>query len=120
MKARKDSNVRIKISRGGMRSARQSLLTALREPLANAVEVSKALTPVDTSSLQESVAGMAVSIDKAIVLQITAGGEDYRGQVMTSTGRLGNLVDYAIEQEAIHGFLEIGLATLATAIDNRL
>lgn len=112
--------MQIKINRGGMRSARQSLLVALKEPLADAVEVSKSLTPIDTSSLQESIAGIAVGIDKAIVLQITAGGQDYRGQVMTSTGRLGNLVDYAREQEAIHGFLEIGLATLATEINNRL
>lgn len=103
--------MQIKINSVAIAKARRQLAYDLEGNLSEAVEVSKILAPVDTSSLQESIAGAIFIQNDLIKLRIKAGGEDYRGQLL-STGQTGNLVDYAAEQEAIHGFLEAGLARL--------
>jgi hypothetical protein len=71
-----------------------------------AEEVAKSLAPVDTSSLQTSIrSGVQISNAK-IIGRLAAGGEDYSDTYFASTGEMGNYVDYAAEQEAIHGFME--------------
>lgn len=101
----------IKINKAAINQARQQLAIDLVPVVANGTEVAKGLAPVDTSSLQESIRTEIRVEGNKIVIDLVAGGVDYSGQVMASTGEIGNVVDYAADQEAIHGFLSLGAAT---------
>lgn len=102
----------LSINDSAVAAARRRVASDLWGVVSGAAEVSRASTPVDTSSLRESIQPSIYIDGSKIHLIISAGGEDYSDQVMPTTGQIGNAVDYAIYQEAIHGFLELGLAAI--------
>lgn len=106
----------ITINQKTLLAAKSSLAVSLTPKIREAREVARATAPVDTSSLQESIRSEVAVTSAAIVIDLIAGGVDYSGQIMSSTGELGNVVDYAAEQEAIHGFLAHAQATLVSGL----
>jgi hypothetical protein len=76
--------------------------------------------PVDTSSLQESIYNEPAEIDGFIIkASLTAGGVDFRGKIM-STGQEGNYVNYAAEQEQIHGFMAGAVPAIIEKLRGRI
>ena len=76
-------------------------LMRILDPAMEVGEVNaRSIAPVDTGSYRQSIYS-EVSHDGAVVRgELTAGGEDYSGSIIASTGREGKAVDYASEVEA--------------------
>jgi hypothetical protein len=74
--------------------------------------------PVDTSSLQESIRVAIDKTDTQIIGQLIAGGVDFSGTTMKS-GKPGNYVDYAKDQNDIHQFMEAGGSVIKMVIKSR-
>jgi hypothetical protein len=79
--------------------------------------MAKQNTPIDTSSLRESIRVSEVIIDgDRVSARLIAGGLDFTHTYFRETGKRGNVVDYAIDQEIIHNFLGGSIATIVDAI----
>jgi hypothetical protein len=79
--------------------------------------VARENVPIDTSSLRESIRMGEIEINGDIVsTQLVAGGEDYTDQIMSLTGKRGNIVDYAIDQEIKTGFLSSAIPAIIESL----
>jgi hypothetical protein len=97
--------MQIIINQKGLELFHQELAAKLDEAMLAGVIFAQGNCPIDTSSLQESIhATPSVISTNRIHAQLVAGGEDFTGKLMR-TGKLGKYVDYAGNQEAVHGFL---------------
>lgn len=98
------------------------VVDATNEAITETVKLIQDTAPVDTSSLKtdtnpfyiESVDGKSYS--KVYSGEIVVGGGDFRGQTMPETGKLGNLVDYAIYQEIKHLYIQDAVNLLPSLI----
>jgi hypothetical protein len=94
-----------------------NLEAKLMRRLASALEsgkyVAKSNCPIDTSSLYESIRVEEPTVDGTTIKgALLAGGVDYRDRTFLSTGKQGNLVDYANEQNIKTGFLDSAAPTI--------
>jgi subtilisin family serine protease len=81
--------------------------------------VAKELAPIDTSSLSESIRVSNYNIDgDRVTVKLIAGGIDYSHTYFSSTGKIGNVVDYAMQQESIHNFMGQSIPTIIDRIEN--
>ena len=78
----------------------------------------KQTAPIDTSSYEASIRVPPVTITDTGKLhgQILAGGVDYSGQIMPTTGKQGNVVDYAMAIEARTGNLAGAWSSIEDAL----
>jgi hypothetical protein len=96
---------------------RGDLTRHMRQAVERGAAYSRDVCPVDTSSLQESIRVSPAELrGKVIEIDLLAGGEDYSGQLMASTGKTGNIVDYAAEQEAATAFLSSASSPIISSL----
>lgn len=102
------------------------VVDATNKAIARTTEEIQATAPVDTSSLQTDTNPFYIptldgrNFRKVYSGEIVVGGGDFRGQVMPSTGKDGNLVDYAIYQEIKHLYIEDAVNQLPNLLLNSL
>jgi hypothetical protein len=107
--------MRIEINDRAIIALRMKIAAQLATKLEAAEEVARSIAPVDTSSLSASIkSGVQVS-GSQIIGKLAAGGEDFSDTYFASTQQMGNYVDYAAEQEAIHGFMDAAIGDIATS-----
>lgn len=104
----------------------KAVVEATNKAIALTVLEIQATAPVDTSSLQTDTNPFFIkeldgkNYSKLYSGEIVVGGGDFRGQTMPSTGKLGNLVDYAIYQEIKHLYIEDAVNLLPGILINLL
>jgi hypothetical protein len=107
--------MRIEINDRAIIALRMKIAAGLASKLDAAEEVARSIAPIDTSSLSASIrSGVEVNGDQ-IVGRLAAGGEDFSDTYFASTQQMGNYVDYAAEQEAIHGFMDAAIGEIAVS-----
>jgi hypothetical protein len=81
--------------------------------------VAKELAPIDTSSLSESIRVSDYEIDgDRVSAKLKAGGVDYSSTFFSKTGKRGNVVDYAMQQESIHNFIGQSIPTIIDRLES--
>jgi hypothetical protein len=109
--------MKILINQAGLDHLADRLLHQVLVPAMEiGMETAKAYAPVDTSSLQTDIRVQNAKVENGNpTAELAAGGGDYRGMIM-KTGKEGKLVDYALQQEIKHGFLESGIMAAVAEI----
>jgi hypothetical protein len=107
--------MRVEINDRAIIALRAKVVAQLAIKLESAEEVARLIAPVDTSSLSASIrSGVEVS-GSQIIGRLAAGGEDFSDTYFASTQQMGNYVDYAGAQEAIHGFMDAAIGDILTS-----
>jgi hypothetical protein len=110
--------MQVKINQSVLRQELQKISShLLTKAIEEGILVAKENVAIDTSSLRESIRMGEIEINgDKISAQIIAGGEDYTGQIMPGTGKRGNVIDYAIDQEIKTGFLSSAIPAIIESL----